>query len=249
MSIGIYCIVNKLNNKRYVGKSVDIERRFIHHKYLLTQYNRDKKKTNRHLFNAVNKYGIENFSFDIIEVFDDVNEELLSERELFWIDFYDSCNRKYGYNLRRDSSTKMIVHDETRKLASENFSGEKNPNYGNYWTDEQKTKMSNIAKYRHSELNVYGDEWKSKISEASKKMWKDEDKKKAMADKVSKTRSEKGFRFYQYDKKTLELVKVWESMVDILSENPDYHNIAIYSVCNGYKKSYRGFIWRKESKI
>jgi hypothetical protein len=109
--------------------------------------------------------------------------------------------------------------------------------------------MSNIAKYRHSELNVYGDEWKSKISEASKKMWKDEDKKKAMADKVSKTRSEKGFRFYQYDKKTLELVKVWESMVDILSENPDYHNIAIYSVCNGYKKSYRGFIWRKESKI
>lgn len=236
MSIGIYCITNKLNNKRYVGKSVNIERRFIYHRYLLTRYTRNKKSTNRHLFNAVKKYGIDNFSFDIIELFDYIDEDQLSNRELYWIDFYDTCNRNHGYNLRRDSSTKMIVHDETRKIASENFSGENNPNYGNYWSEEQKLKMSEIAKHRHATLDVYGDEWKQKISAASIKMWADQDKKDLMAKNVSKTRSENGFRFYQYDKNTMELIRIWESMVDIIAENPDYHNIAIYSVCNGYKK-------------
>jgi hypothetical protein len=67
-----------------------------------------------------------------------------------------------------------------------------------------------------------------------------------MARKVAKATST--LRFYQYDKNTMELVKVWEYMDDILQENPNYHRIAIYSVCNGHKKSYRGYIWKSELK-
>lgn len=44
---------------------------------------------------------------------------------------YKLIDRKFGYNLRMDSSTKMIVHEETKKLLSKVNSGENNPNFGN----------------------------------------------------------------------------------------------------------------------
>lgn len=67
-----------------------------------------------------------------------------------------------------------------------------------------------------------------------------------MAKKVSKAK--RLYDFEQYSKDGV-LLKVWESVEDIISENPDYKWQNIYSVCNGYKKSYRGFIWKKKLKI
>ena len=62
MTIGIYMITNKINNKKYIGQSVRIEIRWREHKnsYL-------KNDTNSHLYNAMKKYGIENFDFNILE--------------------------------------------------------------------------------------------------------------------------------------------------------------------------------------
>ena len=37
-------------------------------------------------------------------------------------------------------------------------------------------------------------------------------------------------------------------MLEIIDKYPDFHKIAIYSVCNGWKKSYRGFVWKSFSK-
>jgi hypothetical protein len=47
------------------------------------------------------------------------------------MDNYKSTDREFGYNLRRDSSTQMIVHEETKQLLSKCNLGENNPNYGN----------------------------------------------------------------------------------------------------------------------
>lgn len=243
--IGIYSITNKINGKRYIGKSINIESRFWYHKNSLMKDVRSKD-TNRYLFNAVKKYGIENFSFDILESFDSIPDAELSDREIHWMDFYQTCSRENGYNLRRDSSTKTEVHPETLLLLSVSNSGEGNPNWGNFWTEEQKQSMRQIAVDRHSSGLYYGEEWRAKISEASKKIWLDEEKKARMAKAVALSTSE--YRFYQYDKVSNELIRVWENMWDIMEANPDYHKIAIYSVCNGHKKSYRGFVWRKELK-
>lgn len=245
MTIGIYAIRNKINQKMYIGKSIDIEHRFWSHKNLLSKTERNKKQTNRFLWNAVQKYGLENFEFLILEAIKYKDESYLAELELFYMDFYNSTERDFGYNLRRDSSTKMIVHDETRQLQSENFSGEKNPNYGNRWTDEMKSRMSKIKSDQHKN-GLYDENWKVKIAIANSDMWKDQEKKYNMARKVAKSTST--LKFYQYDKKTLELIKIWDCMDDIMQENPDYHKIAIYSVCNGHKKSYRGYIWKSELK-
>lgn len=242
---GIYEIRNKIDNKRYIGKSKNINKRFASHKYYMKKTEFKKKMINRYLHYAAQKYGIENFEFNILENCEDYSEDQVKDIELFYMDLYQTCNRKFGYNLRRDSSSKHFVSDETRRLQSISQTGEKNGNYGNYWSDEQKEKASQIAIKRHQE-GSYGDEWKKKLSKASSELWKDESKKQRMAEKLSKKKQK--YDFYQYDKNN-NVIKKFESIKQIITENPNYKWQNIYSVCNGYKKSYMGFIWKKQLKI
>lgn len=86
--IGIYKIQNLINGKVYIGQSVHIERRFREHKY--------SDKNNSLIHKAIKKYGIENFSFEVIEECDYL---LLDEREIYWISHYNSTNKEKGYNL------------------------------------------------------------------------------------------------------------------------------------------------------
>lgn len=91
MSIGIYKITNKINNKCYIGQSIHIEERWTDEKYCAFE------PTNPHynsiLSKAFRKYGIENFNFEILEK---CPYEFLNEREKFYIQKYDSYYN--GYN-------------------------------------------------------------------------------------------------------------------------------------------------------
>lgn len=121
---GIYCIKNLLDNKSYVGKAKDIYRRVIEH---ISRLNSKSKDENRHLINAWHKHGKDNFEVFVLEytILDDI---ILAEKELYWQDKLDVHNRKYGYNLRRDSQTKCIVSDETReKMRTSRYEALKNP--------------------------------------------------------------------------------------------------------------------------
>lgn len=233
----------------YIGKSKNIEKRILSHLSILRRPVINEKSANRHLFSAFKKYGEGAFYFRILEEFSEVDEDLLRDRELYYMQLFNTINRDFGYNLRMDSSTKMIVHEETRRLIAESNIGDKNPNFGNKWTTEQKENMSRIKKKQIAD-GVYdfmqSEEHRKLLSTSSTNLWKDANKKATMAKKVSIAKSE--LRFYQYCKITGELVMVWDCIADILEENPDYHRIAIYSVCNGHKKSYRGYVWKSEKK-
>lgn len=85
--IGIYCWTNKINNKKYVGQSIDIERRRQQHIYSAGKY-----MTKISL--AIHKYGLNNFTFEILEL---CKVEELNEKEQYWINFYDSISN--GYNI------------------------------------------------------------------------------------------------------------------------------------------------------
>ena len=130
MTIGIYSITHIESGKRYIGKSVNVEARLIQHNSNLTSVNYRPKAVNRHLYGAVQKHGWSAFCVEILERLDSVDELLIAERELFWMDHFNTIDRDKGFNLRCDSSTSMLVHSETRKRLSELFKGAGNPNHG-----------------------------------------------------------------------------------------------------------------------
>lgn len=133
--IGIYQIVNKINNKRYIGSSNHIKERWKQHKGLL--------KTNRHpntyLQASWNKYGMDNFQFEILELCD-VNDK--QRKEQFYIDKYMSYLRIYGYNLERYVNFYSSRSQETKDKISKANSGRKR-------TAEQLARAREVNFYRN----------------------------------------------------------------------------------------------------
>lgn len=83
----IYKITNNINRKIYIGKTTrTIKERWKEH---LKKMNYGKNK----LYNALNKYEIDNF---IIEEIEECDDDILNEREIYWINFYNSYEN--GYN-------------------------------------------------------------------------------------------------------------------------------------------------------
>lgn len=242
MTIGIYAITHVSSGRKYIGKSISIERRLISHKCSLLSSLRSKD-TNRHLYSAVQKYGWCEFSTEVIESFTEVDEQIIAERELYWIDFYQTIDRKHGFNLRRDSSTKMIVHPETREAMSAR-KGEKNPNFGNRWTDEMRNAMSVKVVARHASGKFYGAEWKKRQGERSTKFWQDRPEMKSIVGQKVSIKKTK-YKITQYTKDG-KLVAEWVGMRGLLLANPSYKRHSIYSACSGEKPSMYGFIWKKE---
>ena len=95
---GIYKIENKVNHKIYIGQSCNIENRWKQHLSMYTNVNNHKYGPK--LYSAFIKYGIENFDFIVQEEI--VNHELLTEREQYWINYYDSINNGYNCIDARD---------------------------------------------------------------------------------------------------------------------------------------------------
>lgn len=94
---GIYKIENSANKKVYIGKSKNIKERWLSH---LSELNKNKHG-NSHLQNSFNKYGSDNFIFSVIEK---CVTESLGEREYYWVDYYNSGNSDFGYNLQIPST-------------------------------------------------------------------------------------------------------------------------------------------------
>jgi len=89
---GIYCIENLINDKKYVGSSVDINKRIKHHFYLLKR----NIHKNKHLQESFNINRIENFKFYILE---DCSKEDLYSKEIYWMKLLNTKNNKFGYNM------------------------------------------------------------------------------------------------------------------------------------------------------
>lgn len=105
-NVGIYKITNIKNNKVYIGQSVKLSARKNGHINSL-------KKQQHHnplLQLAFNKYGQKSFVFEILE---ECEIDQLDEKERFWISFFDSTNRDYGYNFESGGNLKKRAHPET----------------------------------------------------------------------------------------------------------------------------------------
>lgn len=99
----IYKITNDINNKIYIGftaRNLDI--RFKEH---LTDRLRE---TERPLYRAMNKYGVEHFSIVLIE---EVPDKDLQEREQYWITQYNSYHNGYNATIGGDGKPKLNYNE------------------------------------------------------------------------------------------------------------------------------------------
>lgn len=184
MNSGIYCIINKVNKKFYIGSAKNIKQRWYTHKRDL----RNNKHKNKYLQDAWSQYKEESFEFIILEY---AEPSSLIECEQKWIDKFDTS--KNGYNicpiagnttgkLLSDETKDKIrqkaigrkASDKTREKMSESKSGELNPMYGrNHTAESKKLIAGNRDRSYKGELNPFfgkqhSDEIKKKISEKNK---------------------------------------------------------------------------------
>ncbi len=163
--IGIYCIENKKNNKKYIGQSLNIQSRKKDHFFAL----KNNIHHNHYLQNAWNKNKEENFAFYTIQ---ECKEEELDFFENYWISHFNTYERKNGYNLKEAG-----VHGrhslESKKKMSLIKTGELNPNYGKTRNEEQlksmrlsqlgSKKSNSSSKYRGVHFSKTQSKWMASL--------------------------------------------------------------------------------------
>ena len=106
----IYKITNSINNKIYIGQThYSIKERWRQHKYVASHP--EHVSYNSPLYQAFRKYGLENF---ILEPVEECAEEKLDDREIYWINYYNSYGTN-GYNATLGGKGNRIYKEEDIK--------------------------------------------------------------------------------------------------------------------------------------
>lgn len=122
MKSGIYIITNLLNNKHYIGSSKDLKKRLRDHRNSLIK----NKHENKRLQHSFNKYGIDVFTFEVLEYH---TVEYMVSMEQYWMNMLNTPNRKFGFNIRPVAQ------------GGKGFSKEEHPQYGTHRSLETKEKL------------------------------------------------------------------------------------------------------------
>ena len=244
----IYLITNlaKTKNNLYVGQTkFPIEQRFEEHWYEAQHITTKHYDTVLH--KAMCKYGRENFKIELLE--DNLTEDQVDNREIYYIELYDSFN--HGYNMTKGGQgihgythteqTKLVLskrslatwddlRDNPEKLAARNQKISENLK-GIERSIETKQKLSQIASQRTGEKNAfYG--------------------KQHSVETKAKIGSANALAVIAYDKTTLEFVKEFDSAAKAmiwLVENNKANNLnasMLIKSCKNKVKSAYGYVWK-----
>lgn len=183
----IYCTTNKVNGKKYIGRHESTE--FEPDRYI---------GSGTLLLRAVEKYGKDNFTCELIEECNSVAE--LADRERYWINFYDAVNDPRYYNLSdgglgssgekcRQIITELWQDPAYRQKHIEGSTKKwQDPEYrerhragilrcAHSWTEEDRYHQSQVEKQSWSDADL-----RARHSDKMKSIWTD-DKKRAHREK------------------------------------------------------------------
>ena len=230
----IYILKNEINGKVYIGETMNLRQRVY-------SYHKSNIDTPRPILRAINKHGLENFSFEY-QYYPDMSKDELLDIEERLIKEHNSLMSGNGYNVcsrgqNRYSATQSfearkkrseifkgrVITEEWRENMSKAKSGENHPMYGKKMSEETKKKMGDS---RRGERNGrYG------------KKTSDDHKNKLMMNRKDRIEVE------QYTKSG-EFVARYSSIQEAMRQT-GIDSGHIGSVCNGKRKSAGNFIWRK----
>lgn len=106
----IYKITNTINNKSYIGQTIKTaeERWKEHQAHAFGSHPNDQNKT---LYKAIRKYGVENFTFEVLQ--DNIETfEQLDKAEIYWIDYYNSFVKGYNETFGGQQYHKILPNKE-----------------------------------------------------------------------------------------------------------------------------------------
>jgi group I intron endonuclease len=236
---GIYSITNKLNGKRYIGQTYNFKYRWMRHR----SYLKHNTEHNAHLQNAWNKYGAENFEFEIIER---CKFEQLDEREIYWINYYDSKNAGYnfadgglgckGYKHTDEEIAKMRMIQNPEPIVMLDLNGEYIRTFvsaGEACDFLSKKSTSGIKrccekdKYKkaYGYIWIYEKDYKSGNIDWNYYLSKNKNLPKPVLQ-------------YNFN---MELIKEYASAYD--TSRKGFNSATVSAACNGKYDTYKGYIW------
>jgi len=208
----IYKITNRIDKKIYVGQTIgDLERRWKGHL--------NKGSNCRYLKSAINKYGVDNFEFQLVCITFDNN---LDDMEIKYIEQYN-CLVPNGYNLRLGGNSGRHNAETKQKISETLKNGYKN---GLIHSKSQLGK-------KHSEIH------KKRISEANKgrKLNQESINKMIITRRIYKTIQ---FDIHGNRLNSFDSCKEAGEYIGTTTAN-------ICMSCNGKRKTAKGYVWKYES--
>lgn len=264
--IGIYKITNKINGKSYIGQSIHIEERWKEHIYNPSKSSLIKL--------ALQKYGINNFTFEVIE---ECDENELDEKEIYWIKYYDTYYNGYNLTLGGSKGYKFDIEKIYNEYKNTNSISQTAKNIGcSINTARRVLHEYGITKFdcqiekkvesidpqtllvvkQYDSIQDAADDMKvdrAAISyavngshkSAAGYFWKYQDEEKNF--KSEKIKNWK-VKVCQIDKETDKILNIFDSAADAaeyLGKDRKNGSSMIIAVCNGRKKTAYNYKWKK----
>lgn len=214
-------------------------------------------KHNEHFARAIEKYGWDSFSHDVL--WTGVNREVAEQKEIELIALHKSNNRAFGYNIEsggrlnvvsEETRAKMRVaitgkkaSEETRQKLSEAHKGKRAAWLDSEFQDEIKKKISNAKKGEKN--GMYGknvsEETKQRISENNARYWSGKHRSEETKQKLRLAHS-RPYNKHKRPVRCIETGVVYPSIVDAF-EQTGVDRAGICLVCNGKRKTSGGYHW------
>jgi group I intron endonuclease len=242
----IYLITNTINNKQYVGqtKRADVEERWRQH--------RSNKTVGPYLKSAYEKYGYDNFKYQIICICFDEDCDKYEEE---YIKKFNTLSPS-GYNLKggghfskhhpdtmikMKESLKKVWTEEKRKEMSIRFSGENATRYGMKTSEETKEKLRQSQKEYWK--NMSKEEYDNTCKERKSRIHGKNPSQKVL-DALEKGSGLLRKKIGKYDSSN-NLLESFESIAEASNET-GICRMTISNVCSGkkYYKTAGGFVWK-----
>lgn len=222
--IGIYKITNLINGKIYIGQSIDIERRFWDHRCI-------SHESNRHLKHALQKYGKENFKYEVLE---ECQESELDVRERYYIE-----TLKPEYNVTNGGQDSLRRYpEEVREKISE-----KSKEQWNNMTDEERQRRISHNLTGHRRGYTMSEETKAKIRDKNlgkKQSLETIEKRKQTMLKKKQNGYRQTNSSHMKKVKCIETDEVFKSVKDA-AESIGANPSSVSSMLKGRQKTVRGF--------
>lgn len=229
----IYKVTNNVNQKVYIGQTTtSIEERMYHHIY---RAEKELNITHTHFINAIRKYGKDSFSWEEIDSAD--TREELNEKEIYWIQYYNSIEN--GYNIQAGGQNfdtdKFAAACGSKPFYAYRVNGEFLGEFINKKAFGRKykvgdTHIANVLNHKYNSCNGYIFIYKEEFTED------------VLKEKISKAKQ--SFRpIIAINLKTFEQFGPYNSMKEC-KEALGLKNNHIGEVLSGKRKSQEGYTFK-----